>query len=179
MLTITHNLVAPVSEGEVVGQFRYVAQSGEEITALLVAGRSIEAQPPKLTITDFFPFLKHLQNPLVRALILVVLGLILLLILAGIIRRASRQRHRSEIYEVRRREQLREDREREHRRLDRRRREKAEQRRRRRALYDDYEDDDYDDFDDDYDDYEDDYDDDEDDYEEVIPRRPGRAKRRR
>ena len=179
MLTITHNLVAPVSEGEVVGQFRYVAQSGEEITALLVAGRSIEAQPPKLTITDFFPFLKHLQNPLVRALILVVLGLILLLILAGIIRRASRQRHRSEIYEVRRREQLREDREREHRRLDRRRREKAEQRRRRRALYDDYEDDDYDDYDDDYDDYEDDYDDDEDDYEEVSPRRPGRAKRRR
>ena len=74
---------------------------------------------------------------------------------------------------------VREDREREHRRLDRRRREKAEQRRRRRALYDDYEDDDYDDFDDDYDDYEDDYDDDEDDYEEVIPRRPGRAKRRR
>ena len=72
------------------------------------AMQSFAKQPPKLTLTDFFPFLKHLQNPLVRALILVVLGLILLLILAGIIRRASRQRHRSEIYEVRRREQLRE-----------------------------------------------------------------------
>ena len=144
MLTITHNMVAPVSEGEVVGQFRYVAQSGEEITALLIAGRSIEAQPPRFTLTDFFPFLQRLEDPLVQALLIAAAALIVLLILAGILRRASRQKRRSEIYEVRKREKLRDDRSRTQRRLEARRRSR-ERFDGRRKRYDHYFDDDDDD----------------------------------
>jgi len=181
MLTITHNMVAPVSEGEVVGQFRYVALSGEEITALLVAGRSIEAQPPKFTLIDFFPFLRHLENPLVRALLIVIACLIVLLISAGIARRASRQRMRSEIYEVRRREKQRDEREREIRRLQARRRRNEGKYDGNRKRFDYYfdEEDDYDDFED-FDPF-DDYDEDEDydDYDDAGVRLiPGKKRRR-
>ena len=105
-MTITHDMVAPVSEGEIMGRLRYVAQSGEEITALLIAGRDVKAQPPGFDPLAYFPFLKRLQDPLVRALIAVLGCLALLLIIAAIVRRVSKQRRRAKIYQVRRREEL-------------------------------------------------------------------------
>ena len=163
MLTITHNMTAPISEGEIMGQFRYVAQSGEEITALLIASRSVQEQPPRMSITDFFPFLKRLEDPLVKALIVVIAALILLLIIAGIARRALRQRRRQRIYDAHRRQQRRLERERTHKRIEARRRRKERLRAQRRAKWegtydagdDDYDDDEYDDEYDDYDDYDD------------------------
>ena len=105
-MTITHDMVAPVSAGEIMGQLRYVAQSGEEITALLIASRDVKEQPPAFDLLNLFPFLKRLEDPLVRALLIVLACLVVLLIVAVIYRRASRQRRRSQIYQVRRREEL-------------------------------------------------------------------------
>ena len=105
-MTITHDMVAPVSEGEVMGRLRYVAQSGEEITALLIASRDVKAQPPAFDPLAYFPFLKRLEDPLVRALLIVLAVLILLLIIAIVYRRVSKQRRRAKIYQVRRREEL-------------------------------------------------------------------------
>ena len=171
IVTIDHDMVAPVSEGEVMGRFRYVDQSGREITATLRAGRAIEAQPRRFGLTDFFPFLKYLENPLVVALIIVIVCLIILILLASALHRAGRQRRRSKIYEAKKLEQLRKKRERERSRMDAMRRRRttrtATASQRRRTRFDEWEDDDdyddeYDDYDgeDEYDDY-DDYDDDE------------------
>ena len=106
-LIITDDLVAPVSEGEILGNFRYVAQTGEEITALLIASRSVEEQPEQFLITDMFPFLNYFQNPLFRALVVVLALLAALLIISAAVRRARRERRRREIYEARRREYIR------------------------------------------------------------------------
>ena len=105
-MTITHDMVAPVSEGEIMGRLRYVAQSGEEITALLIASRDVKAQPPVFDPLTYFPFIKRLQDPLVRALIVVLACLVLLLIIAAAVRRVGKQRQRARIYQVRRREEL-------------------------------------------------------------------------
>ena len=198
MITITHNMVAPVSQGEIMGQFRYVSTSGEEVTALLVADRSIEAQPEKTNLLDFFPFIRYLKDPLVLSLIVVVIALILLLIIASVARSVSLQRRRAEIYEVRRREQMRHDRERDLQRL-RERRERFKKQEGQRMKYDDiYDDPDFDDYADRdaYDDFDvdgeydpfdghgdgfdakDDYDA-YDDYDEEGVRKPKRKKRKR
>lgn len=156
MLTITHSMVAPVTEGEKIGEFRYVDQSGEEITAWLVAGRSIEEQPPRASLTDFFPFIEKLDDPLILALIAVLVALFILLIIAGIVSRANQQRYRAKIYKSHRRDMLRQERER-----ARKRREARRKRREEMGEEDDFDDDfddddDYDTYDDDYDDYDDD-----------------------
>ena len=106
-LVITDDMVAPVSEGEIMGQFRYLARSGENITALLIAGRSIAAQPPRARLTDIFPGLRVFNNPLVKLLGLVLLALLVLLIISGILRQNRKDRRRSRIYEARRQEYLR------------------------------------------------------------------------
>ena len=68
-MTITHNMTAPVSEGEIMGSLRYVGQSGEVINALLIASRSIKEQPPRMNLTDMFPFLKYFQDLRVQVLL--------------------------------------------------------------------------------------------------------------
>ena len=161
-MTINHAMVAPITEGEIMGSLRYVSQSGEEITARLIAGRDIAAQPPRLSLTDYFPFIERFKDPLVRALLIVLAVLIVLLIVASIVRRVSQQRHREKVYRVRRREELLAERA-----ENRQRREEA--RRRRQAIREERREkwekrpgprhDDDDDYDDDYDDYDDDYDD--------------------
>ena len=134
-MTITHNMVAPVSEGEIMGSLRYVAQSGEEITALLIAGRSVEKQPDRMALIDFFPFLKRLSDPLVLALIIVLLCLIVALIVAVAVRSAARQRERDRIYRARRHEALLEERAENRRRRERRKRREREIARQRRESW--------------------------------------------
>ena len=102
-LVITSDMTAPVSQGEIMGRLRYVAQSGEEITATLIADRDIAEQPPKLTLNDVFPFLKYFDNTLVRLLAIVLLLLAVLLLIAGSVHRVRTERRRKKIYEARRR----------------------------------------------------------------------------
>ena len=155
-MTVTHNMVAPVSAGEIMGQLRYVSQSGEEITALLIAGRDVKERPKTVGLADYFPFIERFKDPLVQALLLVLAALIVLLILVALIRKSSKQRRRAQVYRVRKREALQAERAENRRRRELARRKQEERRakwERRRKKYDD----DYDDYDDDYDD--DDYDD--------------------
>lgn len=106
-ITLMDNLAAPITEGEFVGTFTYTAQDGEIITASLIAGRSIEAQPEQITLYDVFPFLKIFENMLVRLLIVVLLLLIVVIALYSGAKRRRRERRRRQIYEQRRRAYLR------------------------------------------------------------------------
>ncbi len=106
-ISLMDNLTAPITEGEFVGTFAYTAQDGETITASLIAGRSIEAQPEKTTIYDVFPFLTAFQNPLVQMLLIVLILLLVVLILYSNAKRRRRERRRRELYEQRRREYMR------------------------------------------------------------------------
>lgn len=106
-ITLMDNLAAPITEGEFVGTFSYTARDGEVITASLIAGRSIEAQPEKTTIYDVFPFLKVFFNPLVQMLIVVLALLLAVVIIYANVRRRRRERRRRMLYEQRRREYLR------------------------------------------------------------------------
>ena len=134
-LTVTSDMVAPVSEGEIIGRLRYLDQSGEEITALLVADRDIAEQPPRARLTDFFPALAYFENPLVVLLAAVLILLIVLLIIAGAVRGMRKDRRRKQIYDARKLEYMR--------RMSAQRRRDARKRGRRADRYDDY--DDYDD----------------------------------
>ena len=106
-LTVTSDMVAPVSEGEIIGKLRYVDQSGKEISALLVADRDIAEQPQKLTLTDIVPVLGYFENPLVVLLAAVLILLIVMLLIAGAVRNARKDRRRKQIYEARRLEYMR------------------------------------------------------------------------
>jgi len=132
-MTVTSDMAAPISAGEIIGRLRYVDQSGKEIRALLVADRSIAEQPPKTQLTDIFPVLKHFEDPLVVLLCVVLILLIIALVVAGAVRASRKDKRRKRIYEARRLEYMR--------------RMSAQKRReaRKRERYDDY--DDYDDYD--------------------------------
>lgn len=110
-VSITGNLVAPISAGEIIGEFRYTAQNGEVITASLIADRDIAAQPEEVTVYDVMPFLTIFTNPLVNLLIVVVILLIAVLILHARAKRRRLERRRREIYERRQREMARRERE--------------------------------------------------------------------
>ena len=106
-LTVTSDMVAPISKGEIIGRLKYMDQSGKEVTALLVADRTIEEQPPRMELTDIFPVLTYFENPLVVLLAAVLILLIILLVVAGIVRGARKDRQRKKIYEAKRLEYMR------------------------------------------------------------------------
>lgn len=106
-LTVTSNMVAPVSEGEIIGRLKYVDQSGQEVTALLVADRTIAEQPPRASLQDIFPVLTYFENPLVVMLAAVLILLIVLILIAGAVRGARKERMRKKIYQARKLEYMR------------------------------------------------------------------------
>ncbi len=103
-MVITDDMVAPVSQGEIMGSMKYLSKSGEEISALLVASRDVAEEPAKLSMLDVFPVLGVLENPLVVMLIVVLVVLFALILLALSGRRARIDRRRTSIYKARRRE---------------------------------------------------------------------------
>ncbi len=105
---VVHDLTAPISKGEIIGNFSYYDTStGSEVTAKLVANRDVAQQTVKATLSDYLPFLKLFENKLFIALLLVLLVLLVLIIMLVASRRAARQRRRRRIYEQRREEYLR------------------------------------------------------------------------
>jgi len=113
-LTIVDDLVAPIAEGEILGSYTYTSEYGEVITASLIAGRAIEAQPDPITLYDVFPFLRIFENRLVQLLILVLILLLIAVALHGRAKRRRLERRRRELYEHRRREYIRRQREQEY-----------------------------------------------------------------
>jgi len=105
---ITHDLTAPISQGEIVGNFSYFDPStGNTITAKLIASRDVEKRVEHMALTDFFPFLKIFENKLFLMLLAVLGILIILIIMLAESRKAARQRRRRKIYEQRRAEYMR------------------------------------------------------------------------
>jgi len=105
---ITHDLTAPISMGEIIGDFSYYdASTGNTVTAKLVAGRDVAEKRVLASIFDFFPFLKIFGNKLFLALLAVLALILVLILLLAASRRAARQRRRRRIYEQRREEYMR------------------------------------------------------------------------
>lgn len=105
---ITHALTAPIFKGEIMGDLLYVdPETGEKITAKLVAGQDIEEKPALFALTDLFPFLKMLENRTFKLLLIVLAILLILIVLLVLSRRAAKERRRREILERKRREQAR------------------------------------------------------------------------
>ena len=105
---VTHDLTAPISQGEIIGDFSYFDPStGNTVTAKLIAGRDVAERTALASITDYLPFLRIFQNRLFLIL-LGVLALLIVLIIALIAnQRAAKQRRRRRIYERRKAEYLR------------------------------------------------------------------------
>ena len=101
-VTIDDTLAAPITEGKYVGTFSYTAQDGRVITASLIAGRSIEAQPEKLSASEVFPFLNVFSNPLFRVLLLVLLVLLIVIIVHRSVEQRRQDQRREELYRRRR-----------------------------------------------------------------------------
>jgi len=105
---ITHSLTAPISVGEIMGDFSYTDPiTGVTTTAKLVASRDVAERIIPPTLLDYLPFLKIFQNRLFIALLVVIALLIFLLIMLNASRKAAKQRRRRQIYEQKRREYLR------------------------------------------------------------------------
>ena len=99
---ITHDLTAPISMGEIIGEFSYFdSVAGNTVTAKLVAGRDVAERTVRAKLTDIFPFLKIFSNRLFLILLAVLAVLIVLIIALIVSRRAARQRRRRRIYEQR------------------------------------------------------------------------------
>jgi len=107
-VSITRELTAPISMGEIVGDFSYYdAESGRNITAKLVASRDVAERIEKSSITDLLPFLRIFTNKVFLLLLAVIALIVLLIIVLAASRRAAKQRRRRQIYERRRQEYLR------------------------------------------------------------------------
>ena len=107
-VSITHSLTAPISMGEIIGDFSYYdAAAGTTVTAKLVAGRDVQERTVLTTLTDIFPFLKIFGNQLFLMLLGVLALLVVLIVILICSRRAARQRRRRRIYEQRRAEYMR------------------------------------------------------------------------
>ena len=102
-IEITDDLTAPITEGEIIGNFRFQPDEGEIISGYLVASRSVEEQPQTISLRDLFPFLDDLNKPAVRMWIVILLLVVLLLVIVRIRRTIRRNRRRRRIYESRRR----------------------------------------------------------------------------
>lgn len=107
-VVITHDLTAPISTGEIIGDFSYTDEStGKVITAKLVAGRDVEARKSVAKLTDIFPLLRIFENRIFLVLLAVIALLLILIIALAASRRAAKERRRRRIYEQRREEYLR------------------------------------------------------------------------
>ena len=105
---VTHDLTAPISQGEIIGDFSYFdPTTGNTVTAKLIASRDVKERTVLATLTDYFPFLRIFQNRLFLMLLGILALLIALIIMLVCSRRAAKQRRRHRIYERRRAEYLR------------------------------------------------------------------------
>lgn len=105
---VIHDLTAPISMGEIVGNFSYFdTATGSTVTAKLVAGRDVAERVERMSLTDFIPFLKIFSNRIFLVLLAVLALLVIMIALLVASRRAARQRRRRKIYEQRRAEYMR------------------------------------------------------------------------
>ncbi len=97
----------PIEGGSIVGTLSFVTKTGETITGTLIASRTVELAPLKVSAWDYLvekmPWIETLRDERVIYIVIGVVVLILFLIIIGAIRSARRNRRRKRIYEQRRR----------------------------------------------------------------------------
>ena len=112
----TGPLVAPISEGDILGVARYTTQSGAVLEGKIVASRSVAMEPPTMDelldewVDENAPWMAKLmprRNPSARALYLILLAGIVALIVLRVRRNRRRDRERRAMLEQKRREYLR------------------------------------------------------------------------
>ena len=106
-VTLSRSLTAPITEGEIMGEFRYLDDDGKIITAKLLAERDVEKRTVVTTLRDVFPWLSVFDNTLFLALLIVLAIILLLIVIIAARNRRIKQRRRREILEQRRREEAR------------------------------------------------------------------------
>lgn len=113
VVTLTTDYLEKVEErqtveaGSIVGTLSFVAETGETITGTLIASRSVEMAPIKVSAWDYLveriPWIESVRDERVIYAVIGVVVLILFLILLSAIRSVRRNRRRKRIYEQRRR----------------------------------------------------------------------------
>lgn len=112
----TAPLVAPISEGDILGVARYTTQSGAVLEGKIVASRSVAMEPPTMDelldewVDENAPWMAKLmprRNPSARVLYLLLLAGIVTLIVLRVRRNRRRDRERRVMLEKKRREYLR------------------------------------------------------------------------
>lgn len=96
-----------VEAGSIVGTLTFAPDGHEAITGILIAARSVELQPIKISAWEYLsermPWIETLRDERVIYGIIGVVVLIVFLIILGSIRSVRRNRRRKRIYEQRRR----------------------------------------------------------------------------
>lgn len=110
------SLVAPISEGDILGVARYTTQSGAVLEGKIVASRSVAMEPPTMDelldewVDENAPWMAKLmprRNPSARVLYLLLAAGIVTLIVLRVRRNRRRDRERRAMLEKKRREYLR------------------------------------------------------------------------
>lgn len=110
------SLVAPISEGDILGVARYTTQSGAVLEGKIVASRSVAMEPPTMDelldewVDENAPWMAKLmprRNPSARVLYLLLAVGIVTLIVLRVRRNRRRDRERRAMLEKKRREYLR------------------------------------------------------------------------
>lgn len=96
-----------IEAGSIVGTFTTYTQQGETITGTLIASRTVELEPFKVSMWDYvterIPFLRQFEESRAWYILVSVIVLIVLLVIVATARSRRRIRRRKRIYEQRRR----------------------------------------------------------------------------
>jgi len=97
----------PIEAGSIVGTFSTFTEQGETITGTLIASRTVELEPFKVSMWDYvterIPFLRQFEESRAWYILVSIVVLIILIIIVSTARARRRNRRRKRIYEQRRR----------------------------------------------------------------------------
>lgn len=96
-----------IEAGSIVGTFSTYAENGETITGTVIAARTVEMEPFKVSMWDYVaervPFLRQFEESRAWYILVSAVVLVILLIIVATARTRRRNRRRKRIYEQRRR----------------------------------------------------------------------------
>lgn len=96
-----------IEAGSIVGTFSTYAANGETITGTVIAARTVEMEPFKVSMWDYVaervPFLRQFEESRAWYILVSAVVLVILLIIVATARTRRRNRRRKRIYEQRRR----------------------------------------------------------------------------
>lgn len=113
-IVLRSDIEAPIAQGEILGQLRYVSELGGVLTAELSASRSVEKQPdptptPEPTAVPMFYFGNDdgRMGGIIRTLFILLVAVLIMVAALSAIGSAKKRARRKKILEQRRRAQMR------------------------------------------------------------------------